>query len=229
MREISRDPVDLSVSKKEIDYLCAAVNEYFHRPVAPGEIIWSYTGVRALFDDDTKEASAVSRDYVLEMSRDGHPPILSVFGGKITTYRKLAEQASEQLGHELGLQGAPWTHTAALPGGDIENADFDQLLRSIKTTYPWLPPTLARHYARNYGTLTHHLLAGIDDIAALGHCFGDGLYEVEVRYLVAEEWASTAEDILWRRPKWGLHLSQAQRDQLQVWMGEHHTELRKTR
>ncbi len=220
--EVVGDPAQLHISKEEIAYLCDAVNEYFRRPVAPGEIVWSYTGARALFDDDSKDASAVSRDYVLEMSRtDEHPPILSVFGGKITTYRKLAEHATEQLGREIGMETAPWTHSSSLPGGDIEDSDFERFLSKLKETYPWLAPDLARHYARNYGTLTHRLLAGACGIPDLGKCFGDGLYEAEVSYLIAEEWAREADDILWRRTKWGLHLSRAQHEQLQVWLVGH--------
>ena len=219
--EVVGDPGELAISTQEIRYLCDALNEYFRRPVAAGEIVWSYTGVRALFDDDSKEASAVSRDYVLEMSStDEHPPILSVFGGKITTYRKLAEQAAGQLGREIGMQGASWTRSSNLPGGDIENSDFDGFLHELKETYPWLPPDLARHYARNYGTLSDRLLVGACELADLGRCFGAGLYEVEVRYLVAEEWAREADDILWRRTKWGLHLSRTQHDQLQDWLVE---------
>ena len=180
------------------------------------------TLARALFDDDSKDASAVSRDYVLEMSRtDEHPPILSVFGGKITTYRKLAEHATEQLGREIGMETAPWTHSSSLPGGDIEDSDFERFLSKLKEAYPWLAPDLARHYARNYGTLTHRLLAGACGIPDLGKCFGDGLYEAEVSYLIAEEWAREADDILWRRTKWGLHLSRAQHEQLQVWLVDH--------
>ena len=220
--EVVADPAELTMSKQEVAYLCDSLNEYFRRPVSPGEIVWSYTGVRALFDDDSKEASAVSRDYVLEMTNtDEHPPILSVFGGKITTYRKLAEQAAGQLGREMGREGAPWTHSARLPGGDIENADFDGFLGALKETYPWLPPDLARHYARNYGTLSHRLLAGAGATSDLGQCFGAGLYEAEVNYLINEEWAREADDILWRRTKWGLHLSRTQHGQLQDWLVEH--------
>ena len=220
--EVKGDPGQLSISSDEIAYLCGSVNEYFRRPVAPGEIVWSYTGARALFDDDSKEASAVSRDYVLEMSRTAeHPPILSVFGGKITTYRKLAEQASDQLGHVLGLERRGWTHKSHLPGGDIENADFDQFLDTLRNTYPWLPRDLSRHYARNYGTLASRLLDGAGGLDDLGRCFGDGLYEAEVRYLVSAEWARTADDILWRRTKWGLHLSEAQHEQLRGWLADY--------
>ena len=220
--EVVADPAELTMSKQEIAYLCDSLNEYFRRPVSPGEIVWSYTGVRALFDDDSKEASAVSRDYVLEMSNtDEHPPILSVFGGKITTYRKLSEQAAGQLGREIGMEGTPWTHSSSLPGGDIENADFDEFLDTLKDTCPWLPSDLARHYARNYGTLSHRLLAGARATSDLGQCFGAGLYEAEVNYLVAEEWSREADDILWRRTKWGLHLSRTQHGQLQDWLVEH--------
>ena len=219
--EVSGDPGQLSLSKEETAYLCNSVNEYFRRPVAPGEIVWSYTGVRALFDDDSKQAAAVSRDYVLEMSRTHeHPPILSVFGGKITTYRKLAEQATDRLGRVLGLERPAWTHASHLPGGNIEDASFDRFLSSLESAYPWLPLDLGRHYARNYGTLAHKLLGEASSLEDLGRCFGDGLYEAEVNYLVSEEWARNAHDILWRRTKWGLHLSRAQRVQLQVWLSQ---------
>lgn len=217
--EVKEDPANLSISSDEIDYLCHSVNEYLRRPVSPGEIVWSYTGARALFDDDTKEASAVSRDYVLEMSRSAsHPPILSVFGGKLTTYRKLAERATEQLGQALGIEKPGWTHASHLPGGDIDAADFDQFLRSLASRHAELPAELLGHYARHYGTLAHELLGNARTLHDLGHCFGDGLYAVEVRYLVANEWAITADDILWRRTKWGLRLSPDQRDQLATWL-----------
>lgn len=201
------DPKTVAIDADETDYLCAVVNRYFKKMVEPKDLVWSYSGVRPLFDDAAKNASAVTRDYVLDVdTAEGQAPVLSVFGGKITTFRKLAEHALEKLEAFLPGLSAPWTHIAKLPGGDI--ADFDVFLGEFKRRYPWILPNIALRLARAYGTRVYEMLGDADSPAALGRDFGFGLSAREIDYLRTHEWARTAEDILWRRSKLGLHLPQ---------------------
>jgi glycerol-3-phosphate dehydrogenase len=185
------------------------VNRYLARPVTPEQVVWSYAGVRPLYDDSSANVSTVTRDYVFDLdlgpAKDG-PPLLSVFGGKLTTYRKLAEHALEKLLPPLGRSTPAWTETAPLPGGDMPGSDFEAFLRAFSAAHPWLPEALARRYARAYGTRAEALLAGATGLAGLGENLGGDLYEAEVDYLARHEWALSAEDILWRRSKLGLHL-----------------------
>ena len=196
------DPAEAAISPDEIAYLCAAVGRYFVRAVRPEDVVWSFAGVRPLHDDAESDPSAVTRDYVLEVE-GMNAPVLSVFGGKITTYRRLAEQALEKLAPFVpGLPG-PWTARVPLPGGDFD--DFDALLAELRAAHPWLPEPLARRLARAYGTRVTRLLNGAASLDDLGADLGAGLTERELAYLVEAEWARTAEDILWRRSKLGLH------------------------
>jgi glycerol-3-phosphate dehydrogenase len=150
----------------------------------------------------------VTRDYVLEYDAGAErAPLLSVFGGKITTYRRLAEEAMDLLAPGLGGVRPAWTAAAALPGGDIANADFDGFLTKLQRRLPWLPAELARRYARAYGTRVERLLGNARSLGDLGEAFGAGLYEAEIEYLVRNEWAASAEDVLWRRTKLGLHVA----------------------
>jgi len=181
-------------------------------------VVWSYSGVRPLYDDRSASASAVTRDYVLRLETPERSPLLSVYGGKITTYRRLAEHALEKLApHYPSLRGA-WTAQAPLPGGDIHNADFEGFLSGLRKRRPWIPEALARRWARAYGTRTETMIGGADSLAGLGRHYGDDLYHCEVEYLMSREWARTSTDILWRRSKLGLHLApttvQALRDAL---------------
>jgi len=202
------DPAKVAIDEAERDYLLRAVNRYLRAPLSADDVVWTYSGVRPLYDDATANASAVTRDYVFDMDgAAGEPPLLSVFGGKITTYRRLAEHALERLSQQLGWAGRPWTAKAPLPGGDIPGADFEGFLASLRREFPWLPETLVRRYARAYGTRSRKLLNGASSVEDLGRDFGAGLHEAELRYLAAEEWARTAEDVLWRRSKLGLHLT----------------------
>lgn len=218
--EIEGIPGKVSIDDEEIEYICTAINEYLREPVAPEDVVWSYSGVRPLFDDASKQASKVTRDYVLHLDEDD-PPIVSVFGGKITTYRKLAEQVVNMLLKPLAIDAPGWTAEAPLPGGDIDGADFDAFLESSARRYPWLEPALLHHYARHYGTEMHRLLRDCHAMTDLGEAFGGGLFEREVDYLVANEWAETAEDLLWRRTKAGLRLGPEARTRLQRWLEEH--------
>jgi glycerol-3-phosphate dehydrogenase len=213
------DPAEVGITPAEADYLCAAVNRYLAKPVRPEDAVWSYAGVRPLYDDESANVSAVTRDYVFDIDgADGGAPVLSIFGGKITTYRKLAEHALEKLHPFLDFPAGPWTETAALPGGDLPGADFERFLAGLQAARPWLPADLARRYARAYGTRVEHFLAGARRLGDLGKHLGDGLYEAEVEYLVHSEWAGCAADILWRRSKLGLHVAQQTEARLTEWL-----------
>ncbi|MGI9437907.1 MAG: glycerol-3-phosphate dehydrogenase [Geminicoccaceae bacterium] len=210
------DAADLTIEDAEIDYLLTSVNRYFFKPVSREAIVWHYAGVRPLYDDASTSASAVTRDYVFDLDVPGAgAPLLSVFGGKITTYRKLAEHALERLQPHLRFKAGPWTSKKPLPGGDIPGADIDAFLESTKSRWPWLPPDLAHRYIGTYGTRIERLLGKAQMLDDLGEHLGDSLYQAEVDYLIREEWACTEEDILWRRSKLGLHVSDKTKIQLQ--------------
>ena len=197
-------PEDARISDDEISYLCAAVNAYFQQTTVPGDVVWSYSGVRALHDDGSAEAKDVSRDYELEFDRTAQPPLLSVFGGKITTARALAVEVLDRLGFDDRLK---FTATSPFPGGDV-SLDFNRRLETLGT---WLPADLIRRLATAYGTRIDRLLGDASSIAGLGRHYGAGLYEAEVRYLIDQEFARTADDILWRRTKLGLRMTGAER------------------
>jgi len=200
------DPAKVAISDSEIDYLCAAASEYFRDPVTRDEIVWSYSGVRPLFDDHASAAQEATRDYVLRLDRpEGAPGLLDVFGGKLTTHRRLAEDALEKIETVIGRRGKPWTKGAKLPGGDFAPTDFAGEVARTAARHPELPRELIQRLVRLYGTKTAVLLDGVETVADLGEDFGAGLSAREVDYLVAHEWARTAEDILWRRTKLGLH------------------------
>lgn len=200
-------PAKAAISDEETRYLCDTANRYFERATTPDDVVWSYAGIRPLYDDMTANASAVTRDYVLDLDlHDGHAPMLSIFGGKITTYRKLAEHALEQLSRFFPRAGNAWTAGAALPGGDMPRADFDRFEAALAAEYPSLPRDLVHRLARAYGTRSTALLGDARTLADLGRDFGGGLHAREVDYLIGQEWARTAEDILFRRSKLGLHV-----------------------
>ncbi len=211
-REYRGDPAQARISEEEIDYLLAVTNAHFRRQLARSEVIASYTGVRPLCDDQQHDPSAITRDYTLALDRaaPGQAPLLSVYGGKLTTYRKLAEAALEQLAPWFPTMGPRWTAHAPLPGGEALE-DRAQLAAQLGQAYPWLATGIARRWAASYGTRSWRLLEGADSAAALGEDFGGGLCAREVDYLRREEWAQSAEDILWRRSKLGLTLPAAGR------------------
>ncbi len=208
---------DVAIDDREVDYLLAAVNRYLKTPIAKESIIHKFSGVRPLYDDNAENPSAVTRDYVFDVA--GEPPMLSVFGGKITTYRKLAEHALDKLKPFFPQMKEPWTAKAPLPGGDMPGADFDRFLAELRHTHPWLPEAVAHHYARLYGTRTKDVLNGARDLSGLGRHFGGTLYQAEIDYLRRTEWARTAEDVLDRRTKHGLHLTAEQRGDVARYMG----------
>lgn len=203
---------DVSIDSHEIGYLLAVVNRYTKRQLTRADVIGSFSGVRPLSDDNAANPSAVTRDYVFDC--DGEPPLLSVFGGKITTYRKLAEHALQKLKPFYPMMRGDWTAQAALPGGDIPNADFDTFTMELQREFSWAPQVITRHYARLYGSRAEKVINGASSLKGLGRHFGGTLYEAEAEYLRAQEWAQSAEDILDRRTKHGLHLSQQQRESL---------------
>jgi len=211
------DPAAVRIEASEVAYLCALINRYFLRQITPGDVIWSYSGVRPLLEDESSDPMRVTRDYALELERLP-APLLSVFGGKITTYRRLAEDAVNLLAHPLGLRAAPWTAGARLPGGELPQGSFAVFLRTLERRYPWLPTRLRRRYAHAYGTRIETLLDTARSIGELGKELLPQLHEREVDYLCREEFAHTAADILWRRSKLGLHLLEADLGPLERWL-----------
>jgi D-erythritol 1-phosphate dehydrogenase len=207
---------DVAIDQSEIDYLLSAVNRYTKKQLTQADIVQSYSGVRPLYDDDAENPSAVTRDYVFDV--DGEPPLLSVFGGKITTYRKLAEHALQKLKPFFPAMAGDWTSSVKLPGGDIANADFEVFLAKLQRDLPWLPQDVTHHYARLYGSRTNRIVNGANSVAGLGKNFGGTLYECEIKYLCDHEWATTAEDILFRRTKHGVHLSPEQRESVRHYL-----------
>lgn len=208
-RDYQGDPAKVAISGEETDYLCQLANTYFSKKITADDVVWAYSGVRPLYGDGSEDASQVTRDYVLEVDQgeDG-APLLNIYGGKITTYRKLAESAMSKLCPLLGRDDTRWTATKPLPGGDIPDADFEGYLAAMQDKFSWIPDAHLYRYVQNYGTLTNEMLGNAADIKGLGKHFGDDVYECELRYLVDAEWARTAEDVLWRRSKLGLHLAE---------------------
>lgn len=213
-------PEEVATGADEVAYLLRALNRYFDVALTEADVIADYSGVRPLYDDDSaKGASAVTRDYAFELDGGaGRAPILSAFGGKITTYRKLAEHGLERLKPFFPQMKGPWTADAPLPGGDMPGADFDAWFATFHAARPWLPAPLALHYARAYGAEAEALLDGARALGDLGRRFGGLLYEREARWAVAREWARAPDDVLTRRTKHGLFMTQAERDAFAVWM-----------
>lgn len=215
------DRDDVRISEEERDYLCRAASEYFRSHVTPGDVVATYAGVRPLYEDNAKSDSTVTRDYVFELDIGAHAergaaPILSVYGGKITTFRKLAEHALDRLARHLPM-GPAWTRDAHLPGGDIADADFAAFLWPLGERYPFLAPETLLRLARAYGTRIGEVLGHARSQDDLGEHFGQGVYEAELRYLMDEEFANTGEDVLWRRSRLGLHLDAATCARIGAW------------
>lgn len=205
---IEGEPEKAAASDDEIRYMLAAVNRYITAEIKESDIVWKFSGVRPLYDDDTESASKVTRDYHLALKNDDDtPPILSIFGGKITTYRCLAEEALEKLSPFFPNMGRPWTLRGFLPGGNLPGGNMDAFLEGLAKRYPRLDPTLIKKITRRHGSLTTDILGDAKSMDDLGQHIGEELYEKEVEYLKRREWAVTAEDILWRRTKVGLHLA----------------------
>ncbi|MDP1581834.1 MAG: glycerol-3-phosphate dehydrogenase [Bradyrhizobium sp.] len=235
-RDFDGDPAKVKASTEEIQYLCDSVSEYLAKPVKPEDVVWTYAGVRPLYDDGASEAKAATRDYVFELDTPGGAPMLSIYGGKITTFRRLAEEALERLAPYL-RGAAPredlkpredfkaregWTGKSPLPGGDMDVSAVAPLTAELTRNYPFLTDADASRLAHAYGTRAAKWLGTAKSLADLGQSFGAGLTESEVRYLMAHEWARSAEDIVWRRSKLGLRLSAGEIAALEDWIAANH-------
>ena len=235
--EINGAPDSARIDADETAYLCAQASRYFAKPLVPGDVVWAYSGVRPLLDDESGDASAVTRDYLLEFDENppaapgapGAAPLLSVWGGKITTFRKLAEEAADQLVQRLGDRRPAWTRSALLPGGDLSSwigkpqrpdTDIQRFIQVLGQRQPQLPVALLARWARCYGSRVSLLLG--DTPSGLGAEVAPGLFEAELHYLYQHEWARSAHDVLWRRTKLGLHLGPGQREQVAAWWAAHH-------
>jgi len=217
--EFRGDASQVQISDDEIAYLCESANRYFKQKISPTDVVWTYSGVRPLLDEASDNPSAVTRDYHLELDAGAdQAPLLSVFGGKITTFRKLAEEAVDLLAAPLNVTERSSTAKLPLPGGDIRNADFAAFLADFKTQHPWLPAALAHRYARAYGTRAYRLIGGARNLSGLGAEIAPKLFEAELVYLRDNEWARSAEDILWRRSKLGLHVPKDAAAKIDAWL-----------
>ena len=218
--EYHGDPKEVKIDSQEIDYLLKVYNDHFKKQLGRDDIVWTYSGVRPLCDDESDSPQAVTRDYTLDVAdEDGKAPLLSVFGGKLTTYRKLAEHALEKLSGYYPNVGPAWTKTGALPGGDL-GGSRDNYTVKLRHRYNWLPEGLARRYTHTYGSHSELILAEATSIESLGEHFGHGLYEAELRYLVEKEWVVELDDAIWRRTKLGMALDDAQKQRIAEWLAQ---------
>ncbi|MFN3986180.1 MAG: glycerol-3-phosphate dehydrogenase [Rhodocyclaceae bacterium] len=233
--EFEGNPADVAIDQSEIDYLCAQANRYFRRQLSPADVVWTYSGVRPLLEDEASNAAAVTRDYKLELADPG-APLLTVWGGKLTTYRKLAEEAADMLAQRLGHDGPAWTHTQPLPGGDLQQPGhlpeqpvtaIGALREAVARARPQWPASWVARVCSAYGTRVWRWL-GPEGRAELGREVAPGLYEAELAYLMQHEWARSANDVLWRRSKLGLHYTQEQRAAVADWLHAHNMELEET-
>ena len=207
-REHQESLNQVTISKDEAQYLCASVNDYFHSSISLEDILWSYSAVRPLFDDGNADTKSITRDYRITSETDGTgAPLISVLGGKITTYRKLAEDVLSEVNQALGVTSEGWTGSSPLPGGSFDFLRFDNEVEQLKQDYPFLSHSHAHRLMRLYGSLSREILGNAMTYGELGRFFGGNLYENEVRYLIECEWAMSVEDILWRRTKEGLRFS----------------------
>jgi glycerol-3-phosphate dehydrogenase len=217
-QDFDGDPGATAISDAEIAYLCDAASEYFAKPVRRDDIVWTYAAVRPLYDDGATKAQEATRDYVLKADERTGAPLVNIFGGKITTYRRLAESMLDKIEGLIGAKGKPWTAGATLPGGDFAPDGFESEVSRLKGSYPFVDLKLARRLVRLYGSKARVLLALAKSEADLGRRFGADLYEAEIRYLMAHEWAATADDVLWRRTKRGLRLTREEAAELDKYM-----------
>ena len=224
-RDYHGDPSKVKATSEEIGYLCNSVSEYLAKPVKPEGVVWTYAGVRPLYDDGASDAKAATRDYVFELDTPGGAPLLSIYGGKITTYRRLGEEAMQRLEPYLrsGKLREGWTGKSPLPGGDLDVSALPALTAELQRNYPFLARDHANRLAHAYGTRASKLLGMAKSLADLGPSFGATLTAAEVKYLMAHEWAQNADDIVWRRSKLGLRLSAEQISAIDDWIASHRT------
>lgn len=213
---VAAPAVEAEVSSAEIDYLCRAANRYLRVPVSAVQVVWSFAGIRPLYDDGRADPSSVSREYVLQLN-PGPPPALSIFGGKLTTYRSLAEKALHRLAPYFPAASRPWTADAPLPGSEGNEAP-ESLCARIERVYPGIAPKLVADLVRRHGARIEGLLREVKNLSDFGRDFGGGLTELEARHFMANEWAKSADDILWRRTKAGLFMTSAQRETFALWL-----------
>uniref|UniRef100_A0A914XU36 Glycerol-3-phosphate dehydrogenase n=1 Tax=Panagrolaimus superbus TaxID=310955 RepID=A0A914XU36_9BILA len=219
--EYKGDPKAVKIEESEINYLLNVYNTHFKKQLSRDDIVWTYSGVRPLCDDESDSPQAITRDYTLDIhDENGKAPLLSVFGGKLTTYRKLAEHALEKLTPYYQGIGPAWTKESVLPGGAIEG-DRDDYAARLRRRYPFLTESLARHYARTYGSNSELLLGNAGTVSDLGEDFGHEFYEAELKYLVDHEWVRRADDALWRRTKQGMWLNADQQSRVSQWLVEY--------
>ncbi|MEZ8654169.1 glycerol-3-phosphate dehydrogenase [Vibrio splendidus] len=221
--EYKGDPRNVAIDDVEVDYLIDIVNQHFVKQLGREDVVWTYSGVRPLCDDESDSPQAITRDYTLELDAElDQAPLLSIFGGKLTTYRKLGEAALKKLEPHLTNMGAPWTANDTLPGGNF-SCSREQLAKMIHTKYPWASEALLLRYVTQFGTYTWKLLEGANSEADLGSQFSSeahGVYQVEIDYLINEEMAMTDEDILWRRTKLGLYMSESEQQAVTDYLKE---------
>lgn len=216
--EYHGDPKNVKIDEDEINYLLNVYNDHFKKQLTREDIAWTYSGVRPLCDDESDSPQAITRDYTLDIhDENGQAPLLSVFGGKLTTYRKLAEHALEKLTPYYKCIGPAWTKECVLPGGDI-NGDREDYAAKLRRKYPFISESLARHYARTYGSNSELILSGITSLEGMGEHFGHELYEAELRYLVEHEWVRRLDDAIWRRTKLGMWLSEEEQARVAQWL-----------
>ncbi|HEY9010084.1 MAG TPA: glycerol-3-phosphate dehydrogenase [Devosia sp.] len=217
-QDFNEPPGPVSISEAETDYLCAAASEYFAKPVTREQIVWSYAGVRPLYDDGASAAQEATRDYVIRTEADDGAALVNVFGGKLTTSRRLGEEVVDGFGKLIGEKGQRWTREGKLPGGEFETTGFETEVGRMQRDYPGLEAGLVLRLTRLYGTRARTLLGDAKQAADLGEHFGWNLYAREVDYLMAEEWARTADDVLWRRTKAGLRVTSEDKARLAAYM-----------
>jgi glycerol-3-phosphate dehydrogenase len=219
--EFHGNPAEVVIDQAEIDYLLNVYNAHFRNNLNSDDIVWSYSGVRPLCDDESDSPQAITRDYTLDVHDvDGKAPLLSVFGGKLTTYRKLAEHAMEKLASYYPEIGPAWTRTSVLPGGQF-TGNREQYAQQLRQKYPFLSEPLAHHYANTYGSLSETLLQNASTLDDLGQHFGHDFYEAELRYLLKHEWVYELADAIWRRTKLGMWLNPSEQECVNQWLIAH--------
>jgi len=210
----------MTISPPEVEYLCKAATRYLRTAVSPEQMVWSYAGVRALFNDHHQDPSSVTRDYTLALDQVHGSTVLSILGGKLTVYRRLAEAALAKLEPWIEPSRGIWTADEPLPGGALGAGGMSGLIDELRARYPGVPPPLVHTLAQRHGTLTNAVLRGARSEADLGIHFGAQLFEREVDYLIRHEWAQTGDDVLWRRTKAGLDMPEAERSRLDQYVRE---------
>ena len=218
-QDYSGDPAKVAITEEETVYLCKAASEYFANPITPQSVVWAYSAVRPLMDDGASEAQEATREYVLSVQEQG-APLISVYGGKLTTHRKLAEAVLKHVEDIQGARSAPWTDSVPLPGGDFPQTGFEDEVEKLARKYTFLAASHARRLVRLYGTIAFAMLGNSSSVKDLGQQFGEDFFEFEINHLIENEWAQTVEDIIWRRTKMGLRLTKAQVQGLKKFLQE---------